>query len=93
MKHDSVTAYRPFERESGVLARTEPDGTELRLHQGERGLWHAHRWFRDDASPDGWRGPVAFGFSLDDLAAMGAAAMAMPVGIQPIEQATELAGT
>jgi len=75
--------YRPFRREEGVLARADENGDQLRLHHDGRGLWHAHRWRTDPTSPDGWRGPMAFGFTPDDLVAMGAAAMALPVADEP----------
>lgn len=75
----SAAIYRPFRREDGVLARADVPGVELRLHRDDFGRWHAHRWHRDPSSPDGWRGPVAFGFTPEDLVAMGGAAMALPV--------------
>jgi len=75
------TPFRPFPRESGVLARTDEEGRELRLHRDAAGRYHANRWHRDATSPDGWRAPVCFGYSVEDLAAMGAAAVALPVGI------------
>jgi hypothetical protein len=66
--------YRPFERETGVLVRIDETGAELRLHADSAGRWHAHTWWRDAMSQDGWRAPVAFGFSTADLVAMGDAA-------------------
>jgi len=74
--------FRPFERETGVLARTDEEGAELRLHRDAAGRYHVHRWHRDAASPDGWRAPVCFGFTPEDLVAMGAAAMALPVAFE-----------
>jgi len=75
---DRIQQYRPFEREAGVLVRVDEGGAELRLHRDSNGRWHAHTWWRDATSFDGWRAPVAFGFSTADLVAMGEAAREMP---------------
>ena len=71
--------FRPFRREDGVLARVDEDGGELRLHRDDRGRWHPHRWHADPTSHDGWRAPVAYGFTPEDLVALGGVAMALPV--------------
>jgi len=70
--------FRPFARETGVLARVDEFGDELRLHRDDAGRYHAHRWHRDTTSPDGWRGPVCFGFSREDLVSIGEAAASLP---------------
>ena len=75
--------YRPFRREDGILARIDENGDELRMHRDGRGFWHAHRWRADPTSHDGWRGPVAFGFTPADLVALGGAALALPVADAP----------
>lgn len=74
--------FRPFRREDGVLARVDDAGDEIRLHADGRGFWHVHRWRADPTAPDGWRGPVAFGFTPEDLVALGGAAMALPVAFE-----------
>jgi len=79
MNRATYEPFRPFRREDGVLARVDETGDELRLHHDGRGFWHVHRWRADPTSTDGWRGPVAFGFTPEDLVALGAAAMALPV--------------
>lgn len=79
MNRAPYVPFRPFRREDGVLARTDEDGSELRIHRDERGRWHPHRWHRDPTSHDGWRAPVCYGFTLEDLLALGAAVMALPV--------------
>lgn len=83
MRHDSGPAFRAFRREEGVLARTDENGDEIRLHFDEGSKrWHVHRWRADPTSPDGWHAPVAYGFTLEDLAALGAVAMALPVAAE-----------
>lgn len=74
--------FRPFRREDGVLARVDESGDELRIHADGRGFWHVHRWRADPTSYDGWRGPVAFGLTVEDLVALGAAAMALSVEVK-----------
>jgi hypothetical protein len=73
VKLDPYPPYRPFKRESGVLARVDENGDELRLHWDGVGRLHACRWRVDQTSHDGWRGPAAYDFTPADLAAMAVA--------------------
>lgn len=65
--------YRPFRREDGVLAHVEGE-TEIRIHRDGIGRLYLHRWWPDPEAEDGWRGPMAFGFTTAELVALGDAA-------------------
>lgn len=81
--------YRPFARESGALARTEANGDELRVHRDDKGRLHPMRWHVSEWASDGWRCAVPFGYSPEDLVALGAAAMALPVAFEAPAAARE----
>jgi hypothetical protein len=71
-----------YPRESGTLALSRPDGSELRLHQTERGRWEAVDW-REATTQDGgrrWIGPAAGPMTAEEWRACGAAMAAYMSG-------------
>jgi hypothetical protein len=70
-----------YPRETGTLALSRPNGSELRLHRTERGLWELLDWHQGVTWDGGrrWVGAVVGTLAAEEWVACGAAMAEGPV--------------